>query len=172
MTDNAKTKEARAFELLDRIDVQSKAYGRPVGGIEEMKHIITALSQQPAAVDVEKLVSKMANDVYRHLDRQAAPSAWLILAFEAVEKHFPRNAFAQPQWDGWQPIETAPKDGTVIIARNRVYDVQETWWFRPSSRTENWLKRGGKVFHPVDWLCISPKGRALPAAPQPAKGDK
>lgn len=40
----------RANELLDRIDVQCRAVGHPVGGIDELKHIIKAALRTPAAV--------------------------------------------------------------------------------------------------------------------------
>ena len=40
--------QKRAYELLDRIDVQCRAVGHPVGGIDELKAIITVLQSGAA----------------------------------------------------------------------------------------------------------------------------
>lgn len=58
-------------------------------------------------------------------------------------------------WDGflacaralepkWQPIETAPKDGTHILARNDDYGARETYWefYAEGSQAFRWFKEG------------------------------
>lgn len=57
--------------------------------------------------------------------------------------------------DDWQPIETAPKDMTVIIGLLPNGDVTLVWYFAPSSITFGWCRRGrGKIgsVKPTHWI--------------------
>ncbi len=61
----------------------------------------------------------------------------------------------------WLPIETAPKDYTQVIGIDAKGTIARTWFFAPSSLTQNWLRVGlpGKaVWHPTHWI-------PLPAPP-------
>jgi hypothetical protein len=44
MEEQRQSYESRAFELLDRIETQCNASGKPVGGLQELRHIIAALT--------------------------------------------------------------------------------------------------------------------------------
>lgn len=70
---------------------------------------------------------------------------------------------------GWQPIETAPKDGkTEVIGMNERGHVHKTWFFAPSSRTQQWVRSYDSVpWKPLHWM-------PLPALHQPNEtgGDK
>lgn len=52
----------------------------------------------------------------------------------------------------WQPIETAPKDGKVVIALLPDGDVQKSWYFAPSSTTKGWMTSGGNWIEPIGWI--------------------
>lgn len=66
----------------------------------------------------------------------------------------------------WQPIKTAPKDGTRFIggepnnyARTRIY-----WWSHPQFRKfgNGWAFEGDKLYNPTHWMPLPP----------PPKGEK
>jgi hypothetical protein len=52
----------------------------------------------------------------------------------------------------WQPIETAPKDGTLILAIDGLKMIaRPSWYFAPSSQTFGWLKDNGRYWKPTHW---------------------
>jgi hypothetical protein len=71
------------------------------------------------------------------------------------------NTMQSGGWPEWQPIETAPKDGTEIIIREggrtftAVYGggyFRAEGWFSPGDRIANpW-----DAFHPTDWMPLPP----------------
>jgi hypothetical protein len=79
--------------------------------------------------------------------------------------------------EGWQPIETAPKDMTVIVGLDEDENVHVTWYFAPSSQTYDWLrnrKSGHSLYwKPKWWVPLHPdtpsakSDAARRAAPQP-----
>ena len=52
----------------------------------------------------------------------------------------------------WQPIETAPKDGTEVLVQMAPKVIRLGWYFKPSSRTEGWCNKNGKRIIPTHWL--------------------
>lgn len=80
----------------------------------------------------------------------------------------------------WQPIETAPRDGTAILAWNENYGARETRWefYREGSIAFSWFQEGkgpdgawrwaepqnnwGSSWAPTHWM-------PLPAAPDAAR---
>ena len=56
---------------------------------------------------------------------------------------------------GWQPIETAPTNYTEVIGIDASGCIARTWFFAPSSRTQNWMKCGHgrqKPWLPTHWI--------------------
>ena len=69
----------------------------------------------------------------------------------------------------WQPIETAPKDGTEILLHFRYSALREEpesfvssgWWFSsPKQIDDGWLTDHGFIGEPTHWV-------ALPKPPVP-----
>ncbi len=54
--------------------------------------------------------------------------------------------------DGWQPIETAPKDTTEVIVLVRPKVIRLGWYFKPSSRTEGWCDESSRRIIPTHWV--------------------
>lgn len=52
----------------------------------------------------------------------------------------------------WQPIDTAPKDGTEVIVLIRPKVIRLGWFFAPSSRTANWCDENGRKIKPTHWM--------------------
>lgn len=74
---------------------------------------------------------------------------------------------------GWQPIDTAPKDGSEIIGHDGDYvqiihwetDPDELWNGRP-----HWCDRDAEPFYAMHWLAISEPpcyNPPTPSAPNP-----
>lgn len=82
----------------------------------------------------------MRPDDFRALLREAAD------ALEAARK------------DGWQPIETAPKDGSEIILFDPDYFQRSGFEGRYSAPRGNWLSSYDSPVNPTHW-------RPLPAPP-------
>ena len=52
----------------------------------------------------------------------------------------------------WQPIKTAPKDGTEIIVWMGRKDIRLGWYFAPSSNTRGWMDQNSKTIRPTHWM--------------------
>lgn len=57
---------------------------------------------------------------------------------------------------GWRTIDSAPKDGTEIIALSGAKGVSLGWFFKPSSRTQSWLDQRGRCIDPSHWMPLPP----------------
>ena len=56
--------------------------------------------------------------------------------------------------NGWQPIETAPKDGTqVLLACGSDYVDAGHYWRNANKRNprERWMWNGWPIFEPTHW---------------------
>lgn len=76
-------------------------------------------------------------------------------------------ALESPSPKGWQPIETAPKDGTWIIAWYAGSKImQPTYWGFPNGSDEEWWCEfdGDSVSAPSHWMSLPTP--PLPASPQ------
>ena len=64
--------------------------------------------------------------------------------------------------DGWQPIETAPKDGTdILIGGDHGYSggvLQAEWGITRLGHPAGWVDMEGDTYNPTHWM-------PLPAAP-------
>lgn len=92
---------------------------------EEIARLTAALTAEPAPVDVETLAKEL-RDVYTRMNRNDDPShsenviAWLAVA---------RRAIALAAGPRWQPIETAPKDGSSILAVHWLWKAAKVVFF-------------------------------------------
>nr|WP_303705475.1 hypothetical protein [Brevundimonas naejangsanensis] len=89
---------------------------------------------------------KKANDGFEEYERK------LYLEQDVREEAERRLAEAVE----WRPIETAPRDGTEIIAMIARKRIRLAWYFKPSSRTEGWLDENGRSINPTHWLPLPP----------------
>ena len=63
--------------------------------------------------------------------------------------------------DGWQDMETAPRDGTEIIVLIRPKVIRLGWYFKASSRTLGWMDENGDTIVPKFWMPLpAPPGAA------------
>ena len=81
-----------------------------------------------------------------HVDLNGLATALLPLISKAEQR------------GAWQSIETAPKDGrTEIIGRDAAGRVRRTWYFAPSSRTQQWVRFEDNVpWKPIHWMPLPP----------------
>ena len=56
----------------------------------------------------------------------------------------------------WQPIESAPRDGTEVLVYIRPKVFRLGWYFAPSSRTQGWRDENGKQIVPTHWMPLPP----------------
>ncbi len=52
----------------------------------------------------------------------------------------------------WQPIETAPKDGTHILGWCKRYGAIEVWWFQDMHYYAGWMDSGDSEPEPSHWM--------------------
>ncbi len=119
---------------------------------------------------------RLANNIMRHLDRLFTARLGIDLRAEVISECIAVICFeldaasldgrrpqdrAEPQ--GWQPIETAPKDGTPFIAANQMdafrafYDLEgEVWTCEDDGK---WF--GQLRYPPTHWMSlpVPPKDR-------------
>lgn len=60
----------------------------------------------------------------------------------------------------WQPIETAPKDGTKIIGLLKWEDVSMIWWTRDEWEGDYWDNDQGNEPEPTHWMPYNPPSTA------------
>lgn len=58
--------------------------------------------------------------------------------------------------NSWQPIESAPKNGTELLGFIHAKRIELIWFFAASSQTQNWLDTNGKVVKPTHWMPLPP----------------
>ncbi|MFM7468943.1 MAG: hypothetical protein ACKO37_05540 [Vampirovibrionales bacterium] len=61
----------------------------------------------------------------------------------------------------WQPIETAPKDGTPILGYLDYYPLPEDNIRILKFRAETWWDRMSYKFYPTHWMPLPPPAKAL-----------
>lgn len=75
---------------------------------------------------------------------------------DAIARAIHDAVMAERQRDQWQPIETAPKDGTPILAADKgPYPFVAEWFIGG----RNWIGADGRYWQPDRWM-------PLPAAPK------
>lgn len=52
----------------------------------------------------------------------------------------------------WQPIETAPTDGTEVLVLIKPKVIRLGWFFAPSSRTQGWADESSRPITPTHWM--------------------
>jgi hypothetical protein len=68
----------------------------------------------------------------------------------------------------WQPIETAPKDGTIIMAREHytvmgsetIGSCQVKWCRNYWAKVQNGKTKGATSFLPNEWILLPQKAEA------------
>ena len=61
----------------------------------------------------------------------------------------------------WQPIETAPRDGTKILCLERCGDMQVDWWNLNGCTDRFWKEHGDQRFRYTHWMPLPEPPAAL-----------
>lgn len=103
-----------------------------------------SVNGEPSDGEVAELVAALRNDAI-NCTCSTLTSGDLRRAADILEQ---RQAASIA---GWQPIDTAPKDGTEILASD--YDVIEivSWAWDREWETWYWTGRDGQAMHPAWW---------------------
>ena len=137
-------------------------------------HILDSAAPKPTAEDTVSgskwsfsraylRVFKDRADLRTRLEAAEAEVARLAMFALETERRSTETAGAD---EGWQPIETAPKDGTHILAYcDRMKEVGEVMWSTSFGRWgATWVIAGFNQ----PWASRPTHWRPLPAPPQPA----
>ena len=169
--------DERAIELLRFAIKRSK------DSMAALTHIVARLAQQPAAgvpgiaIDArEMLAQEYQRRGYEHQafavrkGGHSNDAEKLDVAIKAIEAAYNQGLAAHDSdaaggKGGWQPIETAPKDGTYVLLFDAGYKdpyllaaweiIDERWWSKPTKSGASIV--WGSATH---WM-------PLPAAPSP-----
>lgn len=116
---------------------------------------------------LETIFDEADEDVKRRLDKSSGAREWHDAIYDAILSRL--QAFAAPQAPQWQPIETAPRDGTIILLYSREAEVCFGRWHK--NPAIEWLASSNgfdSVAFPKDafthWM-------PLPAAPEAQGGE-
>jgi len=99
--------------------------------------------------DLSKLSNAELVENLRHMAEQWSADSWKAKAVREAASRLQAPAVAE---DGWQPIETAPKDTTEVIVLVRPKVIRLGWYFKPSSRTEGWCDESSRRIIPTHWV--------------------
>ena len=88
------------------------------------------------------------------------------LRAEVAEWKRVADALEAARKDGWQPIETAPKDGSEIILFDPDYSQRSGFEGRYSAPRGNWLSSYDSPVKPTHWMPLPP-----PPAIDQARGE-
>lgn len=94
--------------------------------------------------------------------RCAAPEPWSEYASTAAGHRWGGWLAARPTW---QPIETAPKDGTPIL----IFDGTGIYGVQFCANTKDWQSSSSSGFECEDYFGIPTHWMPLPAPPMEAK---
>ena len=89
---------------------------------------------------------------------QDAHSLGIALRLAHAQIRDLRKALAEMPSQQWQPIETAPKDGTEVV----VVDIDGDRFIASSIDGQNWYDGVFPIYHPTHWM-------PLPAPPMSDK---
>ena len=85
------------------------------------------------------------------------------------------QALAIARGDGWQPIETAPKDGTQVLITNGSATASCEWFVCELTPDGCWaydaLVRGDEPVHHVSSISKATRWQPLPLPPQPTESE-
>lgn len=148
-------KEGYNFESQDlfhvichKSGIRTKKYLKPKDAILAWN---TRADRQAAQVDVEGL-KRDADAVCVYLDKNAAPAGERYAAnrvWRAIEH------LTTPKQDGWRDIESAPKDGTLVLLPHKQYGVVTAkHWDSPKDALQEWLmpEREIIMYAPTHWM--------------------
>ena len=136
------------------------------------------------AVEDKDKVPSFSNGFYTLTPEELSAFTSAILALRGKPDQFPDAAKMMPV-SGWQPIETAPKDGTQIILTNGVSVAQGEWLHQEPYARENrdldgryisqdefdgfdgWIDFvGGMLPEPTHWQPLPPPPNGITAKEQ------
>lgn len=147
-------KESAGGDKLDRLIAQDKEADGPA--VPEGREP-ASVNQHPTDAELLELMNKSMRDDLAEVSRLAALQAGtepgvfrVCLNYDVVQ--FARAVLARWVHPGWQPIETAPKDGTEILASD--YDAVEILSWEPPRRPGSsgcWIGRNLDPMFPEWW---------------------
>ncbi len=126
--------------------------------LEFQRNLVRPASSVPPSARLEALIEKWVHNsrlqTYEDRERFRKEAGDALAALRQGPAAAPT-----PSAEGWQPIETAPKDGTKILAAND-HDYYIAEWSTNANGSFNW-NNTEYTFTPAHWLPLEP----LPAPP-------
>jgi hypothetical protein len=90
--------------------------------------------------------------IFKDWITRGLPSKKHWLGVPKIHKQNPVEYIRADLVPQWQPIETAPKDGTEIIVLCRRKKVSLGWYFSASTNNKHWLNENGSKINPTHWM--------------------
>lgn len=142
----------------------AKVYGWDEASLNARCDILQEAMERPAPTP-QPLAIGLDREVHHRLTRMVSGECDAIVYEGCAKDRLAKFdddlrsllALAAPA-EGWQGIETAPKDGTEVLVMLAPKVIRLGWYFKRSSRTEGWCDENGKAINPTHWM-------PLPAAP-------
>lgn len=158
------------------IDLNGKTI---LGGVKELIQRAALVAQPRNPERVRRLAEGFAQNWLLPNDPDAADAgmvrtlATTMTAFYAAARSADERdaAFVAPQPDTWQPIETAPKDGSWVLAPTTPPDVMRFVNVPSEHGTSYWITAHHMELRPSFWMPLPspPTSGVAPLAPQPPK---